>query len=120
MSNIKTGGIQSFLIQAISWILGSSVILFGITTFYNEYINIPDVAISVNTTDKNFQLANITVTNKGMKPATNLVLTINAPGNIEDSPQIFNTQNLTVESSINNSIFQLSTSRLVPWRRIHH
>ena len=70
MSGEKARGIQPFLVQAISWILGSSVILFGITTFYNDFINKPQVDVEIIPSEEDFQNATIRVINNGMKPAT--------------------------------------------------
>ena len=92
--------------------MGSSVILFCITTFYNDFINKPFLDIDL-VPNEDYQTAKIIVKNIGMKPANKLVLTINTTGKIIGHPEIFNIQNLTTHNSTHLNLFQLTIPRLV-------
>lgn len=56
----------------VSAILGSSLDVFAITTFYSEVINISDIRAGESS---NSSTVSIGLTNDGRVPATNLILT---------------------------------------------
>jgi hypothetical protein len=78
-------------IQIASAILGSSLVVFGITTFYSEAINIPDIRAREFS---NSTTVSIELTNSGRVPATNLILTTESYTNV--NYEIFTTENLTI------------------------
>lgn len=94
-------------------ILGSGLVVFTVTTLYSSLINKPniDIGISENNTIK--------VTNKGLAPATNLILTIHTNGQITNPP-IFSSENITATTGdntasitqLNPQILQIQSSRL--------
>jgi hypothetical protein len=94
---------------AVTVILGGS----GLVDFVNSYYNQPNVFIAVEpdnrTTDST---ATINVTNRSSAPATNLKLTINAPGVIDDH-DVNGTENY-------KEIFDNSTSLVLDIPRLVH
>jgi hypothetical protein len=86
VADLKASGIQ-----IVSSIIGSSLLLFAITTFYSDYVNKPDIRARVV---PNGNAASIELTNNGRVPATNLILIVKSSLNIADS-KIFATENWT-------------------------
>jgi hypothetical protein len=89
-------------------ILGSSLILFIVTTLYSALINKPIINIEP------YENGTIKVTNKGLASATHLVLTIYSNAQITN-PIISSTENITVSvPQINpKEILQIQAARLV-------
>jgi hypothetical protein len=104
-----------FMIQAFSSILGSSLVVFGITTVYNDFYNKPHIHIDIinphNIKNKMSQ-AIIKVANEGVKPAKNVELTINAPGNFR-TPNFLNSENFTISNSSKSNVLKVHIPRLV-------
>jgi hypothetical protein len=86
MLDLKGSGVQ-----IVTSIIGSSVLLFAITTGYSEF-NKPDVSARIL---PNINGTSIEVTNNGRAPATNFILTVESPANIADY-EIFSTENRTI------------------------
>ncbi len=94
-------------------ILGSGLVVFTVTTVYSSFINKPiiNIDISENTTIK--------VTNEGLAPATDLILTIYTNGQITN-PSISSSENITASTGnnteiitqINPQILQIQSARL--------
>jgi hypothetical protein len=78
-------------IQIVSSVIGSSLLVFAITTFYSDFLNKPNVSAMII---PGTNYTSIELTNKGRVPANNLVLTVESPVNITDY-EIFSTENWT-------------------------
>jgi hypothetical protein len=79
-------------------ILGSGLVVFTVTTLYSTLINKPNINIDISKFD-----TIVEVTNKGLAPATHLILTIKSNAQITN-PTIFSTENFTRNFTQNNSI----------------
>lgn len=91
----------------IAAILGSGLVVFTVTTLYSSFINKPIINIDISENNDT-----IKVTNKGLAPATNLILTIYTNGQITNPP-IFTTENITASiTQINRQILQIHSARL--------
>jgi hypothetical protein len=104
-----------FMIQAFSSIIGSSLVVFGITTVYNDFYNKPHIRIDITSphnVEKKMSQAIIKVANEGVKPAKNVELTINAPGNIR-TPTFLSSENFTISNSSNSNVLKIHIPRLV-------
>jgi hypothetical protein len=87
-------------------ILGSGLVVFTVTTLYSSLISKPIITIDLSENNT------IKVTNKGLAPATNLMLTIYTNGQIIN-PTIFGTENITRNAmQINPQILQIQSGRL--------
>ena len=87
-------------------ILGSGLVVFTVTTLYSSLINKPIINIDLSENDT------IKVTNKGLAPSTDLMLTIYTKGQITN-PTIFSTENITASiTQINPQILQIQSARL--------
>jgi hypothetical protein len=84
--DLKTTGIQ-----IVSSIIGSSLLLFAVTTFYSDFLNKPDVHAKLVHI---FNNTSIELTNNGRVPATNLILTVQSLAN-DANFKIFTTENFT-------------------------
>jgi len=69
-------------IQIISTIAASSVLLFGLGTFYSDFYNKPNIRIEMTPSILDEKIAMIKVINDGRQPATNLKIIVNSPENI--------------------------------------
>src|SRR5215208_3694628 len=87
MVDLKASGIQ-----IVSSIIGSSLLLFAITTFYSDFFNKPNVGARIV---PNINGTSVELTNNGRVSATNLILTVESPANIADY-KIFTTENRTI------------------------
>lgn len=84
-------------IQTVTSVLGigSGIILFGVTTFYTDFYNKPNVHILVSPDEIDTRLATIEVTNTGRNPATDLRLSIEAPKELV-SYAVSHSENVTI------------------------
>jgi hypothetical protein len=87
-------------IQIVSSIIGSSLLLFAITTFYSDFFNKPNVTARIVPFTNGTA---IELTNNGRVPATNLILTVQSPANISDY-EIFTTENRTTMVEDNHTL----------------
>jgi hypothetical protein len=94
-------------------ILGSGLVVFTVTTLYSSFINKPIISIDLS------ENSTIMVTNKGLAPATDLILTIYTNRQITN-PALFSTENITVSTGNNTAsvtqsdgeILQIRSARL--------
>jgi hypothetical protein len=80
--------------QIVSSVIGSSLLVFAITTFYSDFFNKPNVSARIF---PNINGTSIELTNNGRVPATNLIVTVESPVDIANS-KVFTTENFTVEN----------------------
>jgi hypothetical protein len=81
-------------IKGVAWIIGFVLVTFTIV-FYLSFLNRPDLGV-VFAGEKNSHNTSIEVTNNGIQPVTNLILTIQAPSKIVKY-SIFSTENITLK-----------------------
>ena len=102
-------------------ILGSGLVVFTVTTIYSSFINKPIINIELS---ENNNI--IKVTNKGLAPATNLILTLYTNGQITNPP-IFSSENITATTGdntasitqLNPQILQIQSGRLASGQGSH-
>ena len=82
-------------IQIISTIAASSVLLFGLSTFYSDFYNKPNIRIEMTPSILDEKIAMIKVINDGRQPATNLKIIVNSPENIT-TYRVLSTANSTI------------------------
>lgn len=95
MVDLKTSGIQ-----IVSTVIGSSLLLFAITTFYSDFLNKPNVSARIV---PNINGSSIELTNNGRVPATNLILTVESPADIAGY-EIFTTENRRIMVEDNHTL----------------
>jgi hypothetical protein len=111
MVDIKTTDWKGLLPVIITGILGCSVLLTGIGTFFYDIYNKPNLRIIVNENiDNNPNKTSIIVYNEGRVPATNLKLIVTAPQVIKNY-STFSTENVNTTRT-SPSQLNLFTSRL--------
>jgi hypothetical protein len=87
MIDWKTSGIQIF-----STLIGSSLVITGLTSLYNEFYNKPDIQIHIDETE--YQ-AIVNIKNEGRISAHNLILSVNSSTGISNF-NIHSTENYTL------------------------
>src|SRR6187200_3104334 len=99
---------HGYWLQIVSSLVGSSFILFVLTTFYNDFYNKPDINIQVGKSmpSKNLTNSTINITNIGRVPATHLWLTVSIPKNA-----LYHFINHTSISSTENSSLPKTTPK---------
>jgi len=103
------------MIQAVSSIIASSVFLSGITNYYYEFYNKPNLVIDITpNNNEDYRNVTINVKNNGVEPAKNLLLTIRSPGGIINDSGIFYTENLTIDNKLTKpDLLQLHIPRFI-------
>jgi hypothetical protein len=87
-------------IQIVSTIVGSSLLLFAISTFYSDWWNKPLVAPTIITPSYGPAFL---LTNYGRVPATNLTLSVHTPANISHY-EIISTERWTMKQADNQTL----------------
>ena len=104
MVDLKASGLQ-----IVSSIIGSSLLVFAITTFYSDFFNKPNVSARII---PNINSSSIELANNGRVPANNLILTVQSPENIVDY-EIFTTENRTIMVEEDNQTLVAKLPRFV-------
>jgi hypothetical protein len=110
---------HGYWLQIVSSLVGSSFILFVLTTFYNDFYNKPDINIQVGKSMPSTNLTNSTINikNIGRVPATHLWLTVSIP-----KKALYHFLNRTSISSTENSSLPKTTPKdiYLPINRLAH
>ena len=111
MPNTKITNWKSLLPILIPAILSSGFILTGISTFFNETFNKPNLQIDINQNQQNKSETDITIKNNGKVTATNITMIV-VSQHIIDSYNNFTTENIRIEK-INDNILNVTIPKIV-------
>ncbi|MGH9995619.1 MAG: hypothetical protein ACRD4J_10350 [Nitrososphaeraceae archaeon] len=105
---------ETLIVQILSSAVAAILALTGINTFINDFFYQPNLSIDTKTNASDPQVNDIIIRNSGTEAATKLVITVEAPGIVQNR-NIFSTENIKVTEypKIDNNTLQIYVSRLV-------